>query len=342
VKKRPEPLFLPLDGLRVVQRRFTWLVGFFFAWYLCSGISKIGPEEVGLIVRMGKLRGESYEERVHLPGLIFALPYPFERVIRVPVKREFEEDISTFRTTAQKEDLPLDSLDPQSDGYVLTGDLGVFRIRLSAKYRIQDPIAFSFAYEDPKALVFNAVSASVMRVCAAHNSDDVLRVRSTRGTRENHVIENMGELLQREAQKTLDRMGSGIQLTMVDLQEVSPPSSILPEFTALQTARVQKETAMQAALAERASAFPTAQSEKARMILDARVFASGVASAAHSETSTFAGILPQYLSNPKLTKVRLRAEALEEILQKSEKKYIVPSFSGGNSIRLMLSGRGGN
>ena len=57
-------------------------------WF--SGIQEVEPDQVGLLLRFGKLHGAHPAAQVHEPGLLLALPYPIDRVIQVPAKQEGE------------------------------------------------------------------------------------------------------------------------------------------------------------------------------------------------------------------------------------------------------------
>jgi len=60
-----------------------WLLGGLVAIYLCSGITRVAPNEDALIYRLGRLQRE-----VHPPGLLLALPLPFDRVVKVPTRTQ--------------------------------------------------------------------------------------------------------------------------------------------------------------------------------------------------------------------------------------------------------------
>ena len=82
--------FSMAEGVRAGSRMIAWLAVGLFVLFWCSGITTIGPGEVGLLLRCGRLTGASPADQVRQPGLLLALPYPIDEVIRVPVKQERE------------------------------------------------------------------------------------------------------------------------------------------------------------------------------------------------------------------------------------------------------------
>lgn len=70
-----------LTALRSSIRVLRWGMFALVVVYLASGITNIGPNEVGLILRLGKVLPQ-----IHQPGLLFAFPNPIDEVVKVPVK----------------------------------------------------------------------------------------------------------------------------------------------------------------------------------------------------------------------------------------------------------------
>ena len=72
------------DILGSVTKYFLILVAVVVVCIALSGIRVVKSGEVALILRFGKLVGNTYEEQVHEPGLLFAFPYIIDEVITVP------------------------------------------------------------------------------------------------------------------------------------------------------------------------------------------------------------------------------------------------------------------
>lgn len=148
-----------------------WLLFGLVALYLCSGITRIAPNEDALVYQFGTLKRE-----VHPPGLLLALPAPIARVVKVPTRTQHELFLnawspdenatgasaaprlnsSSASSTANPATLAVlgiaapststvpvgTALHPVFDGYTLTGDANVVQARLTVRYRITDPFAY--------------------------------------------------------------------------------------------------------------------------------------------------------------------------------------------------------
>ena len=332
----------PFEGLAAVRQRFGWIVAIFLVVYLLSGITVIGPQELALVLRFGRLSGENAATQIHPPGILFALPAPMEKVIRVPIRREMEITVNDLGLNGASGYPGRDLLDPISVGYVLTGDQAMLHLSLKVKFRISDPLAFAMNIQQPDTLVADVVAASVTRVMGQLPVDDALRLRM----KENESLEgaksaqNLGPLAVGLAQKRLEGIGAGIQITAIEFKEVQPPEAVIAEFKKAQSARIDKETARQEALAFQAAELPKAESESEKMVHEAMAFATASSSRAIAEAAVFDAIADAYRQNPAMQKERLWREGMEEILHNTQSKHFLPGHFGQGNLRLLLSEQG--
>ncbi|MEM9413130.1 MAG: SPFH domain-containing protein, partial [Planctomycetota bacterium] len=142
VPPRPpkENQFSLVEAIRSGSRMIGWLVLGLFVLFWCSGITTVGPGEVALVLRFGELTGSSQAEQVRQPGLLLALPFPIDEVIRVPVKQEREVVLSALRSESSARGISKQIL----PGYALSGNQNIIEADMTLKYRIKDPVAFKF------------------------------------------------------------------------------------------------------------------------------------------------------------------------------------------------------
>jgi len=88
-----QPLVALLAG--ILGRLHLWVVVMILL-YLGSGITIVGPDEVALVERFGRIAGRGTAAATHGPGMLFALPRPFDQVLRVNVKRVYEAEVATL------------------------------------------------------------------------------------------------------------------------------------------------------------------------------------------------------------------------------------------------------
>ncbi len=98
---KPPPLLRALQSSIVVLR---WLLLLFLLIYRTSKFRIVGPNESGLVLRLGRLT-----ERVHSPGILLALPPPIDEVFVVPTRSVFEIELDEWvagaRDSGSGEDL---------------------------------------------------------------------------------------------------------------------------------------------------------------------------------------------------------------------------------------------
>ncbi len=68
--------------------------------YVLSGITVVRSDEVAVILRWGRLVGDTPALQAHGPGLLFAFPRPVDQVMRVQVKHVWEVPVEHARRWA--------------------------------------------------------------------------------------------------------------------------------------------------------------------------------------------------------------------------------------------------
>ncbi|MEM9701623.1 MAG: SPFH domain-containing protein, partial [Planctomycetota bacterium] len=118
--------------------------------FFCSGITTVQPNEVALVLRCGRLVGQTPADQIRQPGLLLAWPVPIDEIVRVPVKQEREVTIRALQPRTG-----LAGAGPR--GYALSGDQNLLESDLTLKYRISDPIAYALRSDQPERLLRDAV-----------------------------------------------------------------------------------------------------------------------------------------------------------------------------------------
>jgi membrane protease subunit HflK len=104
--------------------------------FFSSGVFTIGPDEQAIVLRFGKIRGNTSEERVLSPGLHWAIPYPIEEIIKFPGRNTVERvAVDALWYDETKQTAPR-SLDPVMDGYCLTRNDTVADLKAGDDYNI--------------------------------------------------------------------------------------------------------------------------------------------------------------------------------------------------------------
>ncbi len=172
--------------------------------YLCSGLTVLQPDEVGVVRRLGAVLPEPWE-----PGLHWGLPWGFDRIDRLKVNQTRTIAVGASGLS----DAPLSrSLDSASDDY-LTGDLNLVAADALVQYRVRDPAAYLFHTRDVGSMLRTLSEWALTRSLARRGIDELL----TTGRAE------VAEWLSRQIQSLSDEEGLGISVVAVRLGRVAPP-----------------------------------------------------------------------------------------------------------------------
>jgi membrane protease subunit HflK len=309
-----------LAALRSSIRVLQWGMLAIVVAYLCSGITIVKPNEVGLIVRLGQAL-----PTVHQAGLLFALPLPFDKVISVPGKSVQEINLDDW--SASQGDMDMPTLHPIRDPYTLTGDANIIRARFVARFQVSDPFAYAFAAKDRESVYRQILYNSLTLALAQMSVDNAL----TTGK------DLLAEQTRNMAQAKLDALGLGIHLIAFEVRNINPPSQILQAFQDVVSARVEALTFVEHANAYRASTIPDAKGRAYQIEQEAKAYADNIKAEAEGKADSFKALVTQYTLHPALLKVRLYADMLQEILPKIRISTVMPMPTTQAPIRLLLS-----
>jgi membrane protease subunit HflK len=308
-----------LAALRSSIRILRWGMLVLVLIYLCSGITVVGPNERGLVLRFGRALPKSAP-----PGLLLAFPPPIDEVVMLPAKSVQEVVLEAW---TPNDDSWRDSLHPARDPYTITGDVNIIRARFSVRFQVADPIAYEFGASERENLRNAICYQSACRVLAGMSVDDVLTTRR----------DFIGQESMRLAQEELDRLGLGVQLLAFETREINPPAPVLPAFQDVVSAKVEAKTLVEPARSRHASLIPKANAEAYRIEQEAQSYGQGLIAKAQGEVSSFLALLKEYRANPGTVHTRLYAEMIETVLPKLRVSTVMPTDRG--DVRILVSPR---
>ena len=115
-----------------------------FLWG-ASGVYTIAPEEQGLVLRFGE------HHRNTAPGLHWHMPFPVERVVKVPVLTVRRVQIGDH-----------DGRTFEEESLMLTGDENIIDVSFIVQWQVKDAARFVFNVRNPTETV-KAAAESAMR-----------------------------------------------------------------------------------------------------------------------------------------------------------------------------------
>ncbi len=286
------------DTLSALVRAFRLIVVVVLLAILCSGIRTVQTGEVAVILRFGRLLGETREEQIHEPGLLFAFPYIIDEVITVPTGRVFELTVDTHNSTGHM------STDVRENGYILTGDQNIALVGASVKYTISDPVAYALTTADVTSTLNGIVSGALALGAVNTDIDDLLTTAK----------DAYGRAVQADAQARIDALGLGVTISSLELKTVAPPFEVKSIFEAVNTASVEAETRLAEARQYYEIKIPAAQAEANARVAAAQADYASTVAAANESLAEFRGLLLEYAENPDVVLTRVYTEKLTKIL----------------------------
>lgn len=315
-------LFLPLEWtLQLIFRFLHWWLALLFLLYLGSGIRVIQPDEVALVYRFGALQGKGTAQAVKQSGLLFALPKPIDRVQRIATQKIIEQELRGLHfTSGQKEGQPLtflssSGINPEKVGYVLTGDGNVVHISLLLNYQIIDPVAFATEFESLENILPNIIQAATIREIGALEVDRVL----------SDGRQDLLKAITKRSQSELDRLGIGVKIISLEAKDLVPPYQVKDDFTAVQSADIEKQTTIQKAKEYQTAQIPKAETKRNKDLQQAKGYAHTLHSKATAEANVFEQLFLEAQQNPEVVWTRLHREGLEKGLENVGKLRFVPA-----------------
>jgi membrane protease subunit HflK len=292
-----------------------WWVAAMGILYAVSGITVVKSDEMAVILRWGRLVGATPALQEHGPGLLFALPRPIDRVVRVQVKHVWEVPVTTLAGVGGGI-----TLDPLKEGYALTGDQNIVQLDMIARYRVRD--AADWAFYGPKV-------EDVLRVEVT-----AAMVRSLGEMAVDHVLADGRKTLiamaAHRAQAGLDAVHSGLELSSLELTRLAPPLALAVQFDKVQSAYIGAETMKKEAQAYAETTIPQGQAEAEKAVQSARGDADATLALARGQADAFLALDREYRANPEVLRERLYRDAVEKSIGSAAKVRWVPPPVGGS------------
>ena len=294
------------DILTTVTKYFLILVVSVIILICFSGVRIVESGNVALILRFGKLVGDTYDEQVNEPGLLLAFPYVIDEVIMVPTGSVMEQTVSTHYTSGNMTTL-------HNNGYLITGDQNVAVVSVSVKYIISDPVAYALIVKDISGIISSFVSSAMVECVSYISVDELLTSGKDKYCQEVLSL----------TQDLLSSTGTGITIGTIELTSVSMPNEGREIYDLVNSATVQAATQLEQAYQYRENIIPQAEAEASAFIALANTEFSGAVATAKSDLAEFWGTLEEYSSNPELVKIRIYNSKVSKAMSKIGKVRVV-------------------
>jgi len=282
------------------------IVAFVLLIIAVSSFYTVGPEEIGVVLRVGKF------VRTSDPGLHAKLPFGIESVTKVPIQRQLKEEFG-FQTVSAGVRSQFSVRGRESESNMLTGDLNAAVVEWVVQYRIVDPYKYLFRVRNVR-LTFRAMSEAVMReVVGDRTVNEVLTV----GRQE------IADLVEQDLQGMCDQYETGIKVDQVVLQDVNPPDPVKQSFNEVNEAQQEKEKLINQAQSAYNKVIPRARGEALQTISEAEGYALSRVNTARGDSALFVAVFNEYRKAPGITKTRIYLETMNRVLPQMRNKVVV-------------------
>jgi membrane protease subunit HflK len=197
-------------------------------------------------------------------------------------------------------------------------------VRASVKYRITDPIRYTFDFANVTETLTNIVNNAIIYASARYTADAAL-YRDKLGYRDT-VIERVRQLA--------EAANLGITLEPSDV-ETKAPVDVRGAFENVNKAEQARSTEISKARSYRDEIVNTSLGQSNAIVNAGLVSSNRLVSAVVATAQVFQDQLPSYQADPHLFKERFLAARMQRVLTNANVKFTLPD--GFQELRLQLS-----
>jgi membrane protease subunit HflK len=282
--------------------------------WLATGVYRVLPDEQGVVLRFGQF------VRTAAPGLNYHLPGPIESVQTPKITKINTITIGFVKAgdiggRGRDRDVPQESL-------MLTGDQNIIDIKVEVLWRIKSATDYLFEIREPEDTVKLAAESAMREIIG-----DTDIQRALTGARDEIEVATRKLL-----QQILDDYKSGIEVTLVQLQDVRPPPQVVDAFDDVQRALQDKDRQKNEAESYRNDILPRARGEAAKVVQAAEGYKREIVARAEGDAKRFSAVYNEYKQAKDVTTQRLYIETMEEILRRTNKVIIDQGAAGSQGV----------
>jgi len=298
--------------------------------YLRSGVTTVKPDETGVRFRFGAIVDKQLE-----PGLHLALPWPFEKIVKVNAKRVYRVEVG-FRTDPAlvlSDSLLIWETKHLVKGYTkmfdeavaFLGDENLVDSSMVVHYRPLDAVVHLFKVNQIHEVI-RGLAESFMREALASEGSRLLMTDNRA-----HLLNRMKEMISTE----VDRLGLGVEVVAVFCHDLHPPLDAVSAYRDVFSAREDHARYINEAESYRNQELPRARAESEKQRADAAAYEMEKKVKAEGDAQKFLVTADAYQEAPDVTGYRLFVETVEQSLA-GKQKYIANPRANLGGYRLWL------
>lgn len=272
----------------------------------------VQEEEYAAIITFGKYTGEQTEA-----GLYFKVPYPIQKIVKVPAKLTQKISIG-FREDSKGNFRVI-----EEEASMITGDENILQADAIVEWKIGNVHRYLYNISDGETFLRNSATSAIRSVIGSQTLDYAI----TEGKAEIQAL-----VTEQLKQLQLD-YETGIHVIEVKFQDIEPPSGEVGKaFKDVTNAREEKNTKINKAHKYENEKIPAARGEAQALIENAEALKNARIFTAQGDVARFNAIYEEYKKNPSVTESRLIIETLEQILPNAQ---IFITDGKGNTVNYL-------
>ncbi len=287
---------------------FYGLIGLLVLASVRGSFYRVEAEEEAVVLRFGRFIDKAP------PGLHVKLPFGIDTVHKIAIESVHKEEFG-FRTQRAGTRTQYSAARFDDESLMLTGDLNVADVEWVVQYKVSDPTTYFFNLSEPEQTVRDVAESVVRQVVGNRTVDHVLTTGRSR------VEARSKELMQ----KILNSYKSGIRVTLVQLQNVTPPEPVQASFNDVNRAEQDMEKLENEARAKFNREIPNARGEAKRAVDRAEGYRADRVNRAKGNVARFLGILKEYKKAPEVTRTRMYFESMAKVLPHTGEITVIDS-----------------
>ena len=261
--------------------------------YLGLGVYQVDEQEKGVVLRFGKLT-----PGVIMPGLHWNPPLIDSVLI---------ENVTRVRSRPH-------------DSEMLTEDENIVKVKMTVQYVISDIRKYKLQVKSPDQSLYQATESALRHVVGSTEMHQVL----TEGRAQ------LAADVRERIQTYMERYGTGIQVTQVNIEETAPPDAVRAAFDDVIKAREDEVRLRNEADAYANQVIPEARGEAQRYLEQAEGYKQSRIAEATGEADRFNKLYVEYKLAPEVTRERIYLDTIESVMKSSTKVMI--DVEGGNNL----------
>ena len=271
------------------------------ALWIVTSVYLVAPEQQAVVTRFGKV----VEPRV-MPGIHLSFPWPIDQVTKLKVQQ-----LQRLVVGGDIPDSVLGRTQPLQSQWI-TGDQNIINMRVVVQYSVSIPADYLFQSQDVARAVGAAVESEMARRIATRGVDAVL-------TTEKAAIQ---EEVRATSQKRINDYRSGVLLSTINIESVTPPPEAADAFRDVASARADAVRIVNQAEGYANDVIPKARGEARQLIEQSEAYKEKSINTAGGDAARFTQLEAEYAKAAQVTGDRLYTEAMEQILPRIKKMIV--------------------